>query len=125
MTENSRLNTNQKRAIVALLQCASIRDAAKVCGLGETTLYRYLNCAAFRDELHRRQDAAMAAAASSLAGLMGAAVAVLRDVLLDCDASDSVRVRAAQVVVNERELIELAMLTRDVRALEDGRDDAN
>lgn len=123
MEENGRLNTNQRRAIIALLQSASIREAARVCGLGETTLYRYLNDGTFRDELHRRQDAAMAAAATSLAGLMGAAVAVLRDVLLDDDASDSVRVRAAQVVVNERELIELAMLTRDVRELEEGHAD--
>ena len=120
MTENDRLSANQKKAIVALLQSTSIREAARTCGLGEATLYRYLNDDAFRDELHRRQDSAMAAAASALAGMMGDALAVLRDTLQDDEASDSVKVRAAQIIVDERRMIELVALARDIRELEDG-----
>lgn len=121
MVDNDSLSANQKKAIVAMLQSASIREAARTCGLGEATLYRYLNNDTFRAELHARQDAAMSAAAASLAGMMGEALETLRATLADDEASISAKVRAAQIIINERGLIELAALARDVRALEEGQ----
>jgi len=123
MTDNDSLSVRQKRAVVALLQSTSIKEAASVAGIGEKTMYRYLNDDAFRAELHAQQDAALAAAAAALAGMMGDALAVLRDTLQDDDASDSVKVRAAQIIVDERRMIELVALARDVRQLEEGHAD--
>ena len=123
MTDNDSLSVRQKRAVVALLQSTSIKEAASVAGIGEKTMYRYLNDDAFRAELHAQQDAALAAAAAALAGMMGDALAVLRDTLQDDDASDSVKVRAAQIIVDERRMIELVALARDVRELEEGHAD--
>ena len=122
MTDNDSLSVRQKRAVVALLQSTSIKEAASVAGIGEKTMYRYLNDDAFRAELHAQQDAALAAAAAALAGMMGDALATLRDTLQDDDASDSVKVRATQIIVDERRMIELVALARDVRQLENGRD---
>lgn len=123
MTGNDSLSARQKRAIVALLQSTSIVEAAATAGVGEATVHRYLNDSAFRDELHKRQDSAMAAAASALAGLMGDALKVLSDILQSDDTSDSVKVRAAGIILNERALIEIAALARDIRDLEDGKDE--
>ena len=123
MADNDSLSVRQKRAVVALLQSTSIKEAASVAGIGEKTMYRYLNDDAFRAELHAQQDAALAAAAAALAGMMGDALAVLRDTLQDDDASDSVKVRAAQIIVDERRMIELVALARDVRQLEEGHAD--
>lgn len=102
MTTLTELTTNQRKALAALLGCSTIEDAAERCGLTSRTLYNYLSDAAFKGELRRRQDQAIAAATSALSGLAGTAIAVLRGVLTDPDASHATKTRAALGVLDQR-----------------------
>jgi hypothetical protein len=119
MSESGVLGANRRKAITALLACATIKEAAKRCGLGERTLTRYLADPAFKAELSRRQGAILASVTASLVGLSGEAVAVLREVLRDPDASHAVKVRAALGWLRERrDSIELQDLAERVGELE-------
>ena len=119
MTKNGTLTTNERRALEALLTCATVRDAAKRANLGPTTVYRYLADPAFKAALRARQDQVIAGAVAALAGLAGDAVEALRDVLDDDEASHGVRVRAALgVLAQVQNMIELRDLVDRVAALE-------
>jgi len=55
MSENvmkKELNTNQKRALVALLEHGTVRGAAAAVGLAEKTIYRYLQDETFKTALN-------------------------------------------------------------------------
>ena len=119
MADNGSLSANQKRAIVALLNCPMIGEAAKAAGLGERTLGRYLADPDFRAELRSRQDQTLAAATAALSGLAGEAVGTLAGVMGDGEASPAVRVRAAAVILAERRKVaELDDLAERVAVLE-------
>ena len=60
------LTPNQKKAIPALLAEKSVRDAAKVCGLHERTLWRYLTENLFLQALRSEQSAIYTAATTRL-----------------------------------------------------------
>jgi hypothetical protein len=81
MAGNDTLNTNQRRAIVALMTESTIEKAAERAGLGERTIYRYLADDVFKSELSKRQDEILAATAAALANLSEQAVGSLCDVL--------------------------------------------
>ena len=122
MAENGSLSANQRKAIIALLNASTVREAAEAAGLGERTLARYLSSDKFRAELCKRQDEALAAATAALSGLTGAAVGVLADVMNDPNASHSARVRAALGILSERRKVaELDDLVERVAALENAQ----
>jgi len=115
----SELNTNQRKALVALLAEPTVKAAAESCGLAERTLYLYLTDETFRAELRARQDAILASVTAALVGLSGEAVRVLREVLDDPKATASVKVRAALGWLRHtRDAVELADLSDRVAALE-------
>jgi len=95
MAQNGTLSTNQGKALAALLVNSTIKEAAKAAGLGERTVKRYLADDTFRGELRKRQQEALAAASAAMAGKAGDAVKVLYDMMMNAEASDNVRVRAA------------------------------
>lgn len=125
MAENGTLSANQKKALRALLTCSTIREAAQVAGLGERTVWRYLEDDIFKAELRSLQDKAIQAAAASLSGLTGEAVETLRSVLSDPDATHNVRVGAALGILQERrrigELDDLAQRVDALERLQEGR----
>jgi len=115
----SNLNANQRRALAALLSTATIKAAAKKCGLCERTLYNYLDDDDFRAELRSRQDRAISAAVAALSGLAGDAVKALKKTLTDADASPSARVRAALGILEQvRNLSTFAQLEDRIIELE-------
>jgi hypothetical protein len=120
MTDNDKpsLNTNQRRALQALLSEPTIRAAAEKAELGEATIYRYLRDEFFRDELRRRQDEILTATAAALVGLRGKALETLANAQDDDDVS--VRVRAANYWLRHvRDAVKLDDLADRVRALEE------
>jgi AcrR family transcriptional regulator len=124
----NKLSANQKRALDALLNTASVAAAARHCGLSERTIWRYLSDDTFKSELRERQDKTIAATTAALVGLSGKAVEALRDLLQDALTPPSVKARVALGWLREkREAVELADLARRVgdleRALEGGRDE--
>lgn len=57
MSLETKLSTNQKKALSALLEHRTIKAAAIACGLAEKTLQRYLQQPAFQSALNAREDA--------------------------------------------------------------------
>ena len=80
------LSTNQRKALGALLAHGTVRGAAAACGLGERTLYRYLNDPAFTAELQKRHDGILAGVVARLSTLAGEGMAQLEQALGVLDA---------------------------------------
>jgi phage terminase small subunit len=89
--------TNQEKALNALLESASITDAAKKCGLSAKTLHRYLDDAEFQKEFRAARRVVFEQNVIRLQSLHSGAVAALER-NLTCENS-SVEVRAAQIVI--------------------------
>ncbi|MHB1701889.1 MAG: hypothetical protein ACYCSN_17515 [Acidobacteriaceae bacterium] len=87
-------------AIAALLTAPTIAEAAKACGAGETTLYRWLSDADFQTQFRAAKRAALEQAISRLSTISGEAVETLRSVMKDEDAPASARVTAAKAVLD-------------------------
>ena len=117
------MQTNQRKALRALLACSTIEQAAKQAGLSKRTIYRYLADDSFKTELRALQDRTINAAVAALSGLAGDAIQVLRDALTDDDATMATRVRAAIAVLDQAiKLTELRDLIERVERLEQERD---
>jgi len=84
-------------AILALMTCPKIEDAAKMAKVGRTTLFRWMDDPAFMDELTAARSAAFTAGLNTLKGMMDKAVGVLGG-LLDAR-SEAIRLRATVAVV--------------------------
>ena len=102
MAKNDRLTTKQQGAIRALLYPATpaIPTAAKAAGVSQEPLYRWLReAAAFTAALSDAQGAAIDNAVRQLTALSERAIGVIHRVLIDPNASDSARLRAATIAL--------------------------
>ena len=90
-------------AIAALLTCRDIKSAAKSCGVGARTLYRWLDDADFQNALRDAQRDAVQSTLRVLSELTGAAASTLSAVMKSAKAPFGVRVRAAEVVLSRFE----------------------
>ena len=102
MTENNTahpLTPRQMRAIGALLECRSNLEAAARAGIAPKTLYRWLKSPLFVAELQAAENKVIDGSIRRLAGLTGAAVEVLGDIMANPAAKHAVRVQAANVTL--------------------------
>lgn len=102
MAKNDRLTTRQQGAIRALLDPSTptIATAAKAAGVSQETLYRWMReDAAFTAALSDAQGAAIDGAVRQLTALAERAILVVHSVLVDRNASDSARLRAATIAL--------------------------
>jgi hypothetical protein len=101
MSENVRKSpiktANREKALSALLESATITDAAIKCGLNEKTLRRYLADAEFQTEFRAARRVVFEQNIVRLQSLHGNAVDTLER-NLTC-LNPSVEVRAAQIVI--------------------------
>lgn len=108
---SAKLSAKQEQAITALLTAGTVRAAAKAFDIGERTLYRWLQDPVFQDRLKAAQAEALDATVRQLTDAASLAVVVLRTVLCAPTAKDSVKVRAADVILSRvivlRETLEL------------------
>ncbi len=88
---------NREKALSALLESATISDAAKKCGLNEKTLRRYLDDAEFQKEFRAARRIVFEQNIVRLQSLHAGAVDTLER-NLNCE-NPSVEVRAAQIVI--------------------------
>src|SRR5262245_18740807 len=107
----SRQARKQEAAISALLAEPTIGQAAKVAGIGEKTLRRWLREPGFQAEYRAARRQALEGAIGALQQATGLAVqALVRD--LDADAPQAVQVRAALGILEQAakgmELLDLA-----------------
>ncbi len=88
---------NREKALAALLESATITDAANKCGLNEKTLRRYLDDAEFQREFRAARRVVFEQNIVRLQSLHAGAVETLER-NLTCE-NPSVEVRAAQIVI--------------------------
>ncbi len=89
---------NTQKALTALLNSSSVREAATASGLSEETIYRYLRDETFRSEYQTAQNEIVEAAVSSLKHAATEAVETLRR-NLNCD-NPAAEIRAAQIILD-------------------------
>lgn len=103
---------NREKALSALLESASITEAAKKCGLNEKTLRRYLEDAEFQKEFRAARRVVFEQNIVRLQSLHAGAVDTLER-NLNCE-NPSVEVRAAQIIIegNRKDFETLDILER-------------
>ena len=103
---------NREKALTALLESATITDAAKSCGLNEKTLRRYLEDAEFQKEFRTARRLVFEQNINRLQSLHAGAVDTLER-NLNCE-NPSVEVRAAQIIIEgtRKDFETLDILTR-------------
>ena len=103
---------NKENALTALLESATITEAAKKCGLSEKTLRRYLDDAEFQKEFRAARRMVFEQNIVRLQSLHSGAVDTLER-NLNCE-NPSVKVRAAQIIVegNRKDFETLDILER-------------
>lgn len=118
--ENEALTWRQRRAIASLLTEKDIKAAARAAQVGHRTLCRWLTESTFRQALSTAEGDAIDGATRRLVGLADSAVDTLGDLLDSKDASETVRLRAAQSIIdNLLKLRELRNLEQRIAALEE------
>lgn len=108
MTED--LTWRQRHAVASLCGGATVTDAADDAGVTRQTLHQWLNQDAVQRALKDAECDALDALSRRLVGLADLAAGVFADVLQDSDASPTVRIRAANMLLQRliqiRELYE-------------------
>ena len=95
----AKLSANQGKAIVALLTTSSISEAAATAGIGERTLFRWMQRDSFQQAYREAKRQAVGQAISHLQRCASDAVRALQDVVNDAEAPASTRVSAAKAVL--------------------------
>lgn len=113
------LTRKQDRAILALLTSSTLSEAAKAAGIGEATLWRWLQLPDFQEAYREARRQAVNQAITRLQQATGEAVETLRNIARDDEAKDSARVTAAKVILEMAfKAVELEDLTARVEELE-------
>jgi hypothetical protein len=113
------LTPNQVAALAALLAGSSVRAAAKAARVDPATVHRWLNEPAFRaaQQAGRRELAQQSLA--QLQGITEVAIGVVKELMTDKTKPASVRLRAAQIVIEATvKWLELEDMAARLTALE-------
>jgi len=113
------LSPKQEEAIIALLNCPTVKKAAEQIGVNERTLHRWMDEPAFSKAWRHARRQAFSHAISLTQQYAPAAVATLTKTSTDPSAPHSARVSAATALLKfSRESIELDDLAERVQAIE-------
>lgn len=125
MTDNEKkITPRQERAVVALVQQPTIREAAELLKVNEVTVYRWLRDRNFQAAYRRARLEAVRQATARLQQACGQAVQTLVDVQADFCSSSSARVRAAKAILDlAYKAVEIEDLDERLRALEETADE--
>ena len=94
-----KLSRNQDRAIAALLVHASMSEAADAAGIGEVTLWRWMQIPEFKEQYRLARREAVSQAVGHLQGACSVAVVALKDIAQDVTCPAGARVSAARTVL--------------------------
>lgn len=111
MKDSQEKLAKEDSAIVALLTCSTIREAAEKCGQSESTLYRWLNDEEFNNRYQEAKKRAFEAALGLIQGATSDAVKRLKENLTCGKPSDENRAAIA--------LLDYAFKVVEVRQLEE------
>ena len=94
------LPQKQTKAIVSLLNCRTVSEAATQAGVNESTVWRWMREEAFQDALQEAKQRIVTQAIIQLQQATGEAVGTLRGIMADGEAPASARVTAAKAVLD-------------------------
>jgi hypothetical protein len=97
---DGQLSASQEKAIAALLSCPTVRDAAEQSGVGESTLWRWLQLPAFEQLYKQARAGLITGARSRLEASAAAAVETLRAICEDRSAPATARIAAARAILS-------------------------
>ena len=118
-TPGSKFTRKKEEAIAALLSQRNIEEAAKSIGIGTQTLLRWLKIPEFQAAYLQARRAAVSQSSARLQQATSAAVSTLLKIMVDTAAPPSVRVRAADSVLDHaKQAIEIEDVEIRVAALE-------
>src|SRR5580658_446112 len=96
----TKFGRKMEAAIAALLTRSSIEDAARAAGVGEKTLRRWLQEPQFRAAYRKARRDAVGQTTARLQQATGAAGAIVLKLMTDVNVPASVRLRAAECVLD-------------------------
>ena len=128
MIDNSeKLPGKQAKALAALLNNPTVREAAKEAKLSEPTLYRYLRDSAFSERVREARRGLMDNLQTRLQAKAEGAAKILSDIAEDTEKPASVRVAAARIIIEsalkvheQTELIERLNALEQAQAAQKG-----
>ncbi len=88
--------TNKEKVLIALVETSSVREAAKKSGIGEATIYRFLQDKAFLSEYRNARRQTVETAIAQMQNAAGEAVERLKE-LQYCE-NPAVAARCAQII---------------------------
>ena len=94
-----KLSRNQERAISALLVHPTMAKAAAAAGVGEVTLWRWMQIPEFKEQYRLARREAVSQAVGHLQGACSVAVVALTDISQYVNSPASARVSAARTVL--------------------------
>lgn len=116
---SGKFGRKQEEAIAALLVQRNVEDAAKSIGIGARTLLRWLRIREFQARYRTARRTAFSQSIARLQQASTAAVSTLIRIMVDTNSPASVRVRAAESILNHaRHAIEIEDIEVRVAALE-------
>jgi transposase-like protein len=96
----SKFGRKKEAAIEALLTQRNVEEAARAVGIGKQTLLRWLKIPEFQAALLEARRTAVSQTNGRLQQASGLAASTLFKIMVDGNASDSARVRAAEAVLD-------------------------
>jgi AcrR family transcriptional regulator len=87
---------NREKVLVALVETSSVREAAKKSGIGEATIYRYLQDKEFLSEYRNARRQTVESAIAQMQGAASEAVERLKE--LQYSENPAVAARCAQII---------------------------
>lgn len=114
------LPAKQELALRAVISHPTLKEAALASGVSETTLWRYMQDAAFSRRLREARRDAVNHAVIRLQRASSDAVTVLQDLMLKDDAPASARITAARTILDYSiRVVEMDDLKKRIEELED------
>ena len=115
--KKSSLTFRQQSVLSIIATAPTVAQAARKAGVGESTLYRWLEDDEFRAELTRIREASANLARQELQGLMLRSVTVLAEAMDDPD--KTVRLRAARYAMSfAGRISEVEKLRKEIQEVE-------
>jgi DNA-binding transcriptional MerR regulator len=94
-----KLSPKQEQSIICLLTAPNITEAARLAGIGERTMLRWLSLGPFQEAYREARRQVVQHAIARLQQVTGEAVETLRQVMQDGNAPASAKVSAARTVL--------------------------
>lgn len=91
--------TKDEKIIAALLSTPTIREAAKVAGVGERTIYSRLNDSEFNTKYTEARLGLLKGHTAALQGHLGKAIEVMSGLMNDAEVPPQTRLNAAEAII--------------------------